>query len=628
MKILFIRFPGPKAQACLFAFLANTVSLVHAQSDEAHALPAVVVTASRVSQLQVDTIAHTTVISAEDIRSSQARDLPALLRNEAGLQLTQNGGLGASGGLFMRGAETRQTLVLLDGVPITKTDGTGTVSFEHIMLDQIDHIEIVRGNVSSIYGSGAIGGVIQLFSKAGYGAGQQASVSTELGSNGDQKIAFGIGGSDEGLRYQLSAAHIAAGGFSAINTSQKPDANPDKDRYTNDTVSGLLAKSWSKGHEAGVQFSHSAARFDFDSPFGTAVDTHYGKTNLSSYSLFSNDKLSEGWISRLKLSEMSDRNANQYNTESPFKDNYLSKTRTAEWNNELKINPDWVATAGANHQWQSFVADDGSGGLYDLKRAADSVFGGLQGTLGRHQFQANLRHDHTESVGGADTGFLGYGFALDAHVKLLANVSTGFTAPSLGYLYGFGGNPDLKPEHSNSIESGIQYANGNSVMRMSLFRIRTKDQLTFVFGEPCSAITDPCGKFENLTRTQNQGLEFSATHKWDAWSVRASLTLQDPIDLDTNETLRRRAKVLGSLAAYKSLGPLQYGFDMSYTGQRNDDTDILSDYWLANISSRYMLDKQWSVQGRVANLFDTRYQTAYGFNQPPRAVFVGLNWTH
>ncbi|NCW85731.1 MAG: TonB-dependent receptor, partial [Oxalobacteraceae bacterium] len=142
-----------------FATCLLLLPVAHASTQ----LPEVVVTSSRTEQLQTDTLLHTTVITADRIRQSQQQDLPSLLRAEAGIQITQTGGIGSATGFFMRGAATRQTLVLVDGVPITKQDATGTVSIEHLMLAEIDRIEIVRGNVSSIYGSGAVGGVIQIF---------------------------------------------------------------------------------------------------------------------------------------------------------------------------------------------------------------------------------------------------------------------------------------------------------------------------------------------------------------------------------------------------------------------------------------------------------------------------------
>ena len=147
-----------------------------------------VVTANRSEQLLTEALPHTTVIGRDVIERSQAVDLPTLLSSEAGFQFTQNGGRGTAASLFLRGSASLQVLVLIDGVPLTKQDSTGSVSLEHIMLDQVDHVEIVRGNVSAIYGSGAVGGVIQIFMRKGQGT-PKAFAQIEAGSYGSTRAS-------------------------------------------------------------------------------------------------------------------------------------------------------------------------------------------------------------------------------------------------------------------------------------------------------------------------------------------------------------------------------------------------------------------------------------------------------
>ncbi len=236
------------ARLSLLASLLVSAFPVCAQSVDTASLPPVLVTASRLPQLQSETLPHTTVITSQQIRDSQAADLPALLAREAGLQITQNGGPGASTGMFLRGADTRQTLVMIDGVPMTKQDATGSVSIEHMMLDQIDHIEIVRGNVSSIYGSGAVGGVIQIFTKAASGA-TGMSATAEAGSRGTYRVSASTRGTADGVSYGLAVSDYRTDGFSAMNTRQIPTVNPDKDGYRNQTINGSVAKSWREGQE-------------------------------------------------------------------------------------------------------------------------------------------------------------------------------------------------------------------------------------------------------------------------------------------------------------------------------------------------------------------------------------------
>ena len=154
--------PAHRAATLLAAGVAALSSLSAAAADQ----PAtVIVTAARTPQLLTDTLPHTTVLLRRDIEQSQAVDLPSLLAMEAGVQFAANGGRGTATGLFLRGAPTRQVLVLVDGVPLSRQDASGQVGIEHLMLDQAERIEIVRGNVSALYGGGAVGGVIQIFTR-------------------------------------------------------------------------------------------------------------------------------------------------------------------------------------------------------------------------------------------------------------------------------------------------------------------------------------------------------------------------------------------------------------------------------------------------------------------------------
>ena len=610
------------ARLSLLASLLVSAFPVSAQSVESSSLPPVVVTASRLPQLQSEALPHTTVITAQQIRDSQAVDLPALLAREAGLQITQNGGPGAATGMFLRGADTRQTLVMVDGVPMTKQDATGSVSIEHMMLDQIDHIEIVRGNVSSIYGSGAVGGVIQIFTKAGSGA-PGVSATAEAGSRGTYRVAASTRGAANGLSFGLAVSDFTTDGFSAMNTRQIPTANRDKDGYRNQTINGSLAKSWREGQEFGLRFSNSVGDADYDAS-GGSTKKHETRTQVNAITLFSNNRITDDWTSRLSYAQFSDDSLSRITSVSTSRERYQTQTQTAEWSNELKLSSSWRATAGANRQWQSFISEPTSArSQYD--RGAYSIFGGLQGNIDRHQFQFNARHDETGSLS-ADSGYAGYGYQLDDHLKLIANVSNAFSAPPLGYLYGAYGNPALKPEYSRSVEAGIQYSDGPSIVRATVFQTRTTDQFQWVTTD----FVTFDGELQNVKKTRNQGVELSAVQHLANWQLRASLTVQDPIDLSTDDRLLRRARVLGSFGAVNTFDKWRVGGDLSYTGSRYDydlaGTTTAAAYWLANLTARYQVDKNLSMFGRIENVFDQSYQTAWGYNQPPRGVFVGLNW--
>lgn len=611
------------ARVFSLAILISAAHVASAQSNSSEkSLPQVVVTASRVAQPQTDALPHTTVITSDDIRNSQAVDLPSLLRREAGVQFTQNGGYGQSSGLFVRGAETRQTLILLDGVPLTKQDATGTVSIEHLMLDQIDRIEIVRGNVSSIYGSSGIGGVIQIFTRHGDGL-ARINVSAGAGSRDTKKLSASVSGSIDGTRYSLSASDFKTEGFSALNPDQVATANPDSDGYRNTSVAGALVRELTKGHELGMRFSTTEGKFDFDSGsvFDVPDNAHTGRTDVDTVSAFSKNRITDNWSSRLSYSESRDRNANRYVTNFGNRDdNYKSKTRILNWHNEISVSPAWTGTAGYERQWQALSSDNGFGNLFSVNRNADSFYVGALGKLDAHQLQFNLRHDRLDRVESATTGYLGYGFNVTKAFKLIGNMSSGFSAPPLGYLYApFFGNPNLKPEFARSVELGMQYTLSDTLLRATLFNTRTRDQLQYDFAT---------ARFDNIARARNRGLELSASGKWNNTDLRASLTLQDPRNDLSDQRLRRRARVLASLAATKTFGSWQFGGDAGYTGSRPDIPQDLNAYWLINLNARYTVMKGLSVLARIDNLLNRKYQTAYGYNQPPRGVFVGLNWQH
>jgi vitamin B12 transporter len=514
----------------------------------------------------------------------------------------------------MRGAATRQTLVLLDGVPITKQDATGTVSIEHLMLAEIDRIEVVRGNVSSIYGSGAVGGVIQIFTRRPSEK-PATSISAEFGSRMSYNTAASIRGATDDFRYALSASALGTDGFSAINNRQLTSGNPDLDGYTNLSASGSISKVWSADQELGIRFMQSQGRFSFDSRFDQPTDKHTGKTNVSLVSVFSNNRVTENWQSNLTFSEAIDRNSNRYQTASPVSDRYKTQTQMADWLNRIGLSDVLRATTGLTYQRQSLVADDGYGGSSDFSRNIWSAQAGIEYAANDgHSFQLNGRHDNTQYNASANTGLLGYGYRFNEVIKLIASTSTGFSAPPLGYLYGQWGNPNLRPEYSRSIDIGTQISLTDFDLRVTWFDSRIRDQIEFSAG------------FNNIRAARNDGFEVSGQFNVSGWSVRPSLTLQNPRDADTGQLLRRRARELASITATRTSGPWTVNASASYAGARVDGDYRLGSYVIAGLSGSYKVSKEWSLVSRIDNAFNESYQSVYGYNQLPRTFFVGVRW--
>ena len=620
-SILFMKNCFPYKHLLVVALLLSASFEVLAQSaSKTVELQQTVVTANRSEQLLTDALPHTTVLGRDVIERSQAVDLPSLLASEAGFQFTQNGGRGTAASLFLRGSAALQVLVLIDGVPLTKQDSTGSISLEHIMLDQVERVEVVRGNVSAIYGSGAVGGVIQIFMRKGQGA-SKAFATVEVGSYGSTRISAGVSGQSGETSYFVGFGRTATNSFSAMNTSQYPNENPDADGYRNSNFNLGLTHALAPGHTLGLRAQGSDGQFDTDGGgFGSATDVYKGASKLASWSLYSSNQFTSDWLSRLSFSQGRERSLYDASLSAfPYDSEALTRSRTLNWSNAVTLG-DWLLTAGVESQRQSVDTNDSYATQLRRERGLTSLFAGLSGALGVHSMQLNLRRDNAEGLPGESTGYVGYGYQLQSAWKLIASASSAFNLPPLGYLYDpFSGNPALKPETARSTEIGLQWAQDRQVARATLFKTRTANLMLYDFAT---------WSFNNVTDASNRGLELSYSGRVASADLRASLTLQDPLDESTGLRLIRRARSMASLGAALPLGAWTVGADLRYTAERPDIVTVpaLPAYTLLNITTRYALTRELAWTARIDNLLDRQYQTAYGYNQSGRALYIGLVW--
>jgi vitamin B12 transporter len=590
------------------------------------ALQEVVVTASRSQQLLVDAIPSTTVIGRDAIERSQAIDLPSLLASEASFQFTQNGGRGSASNVFLRGASGMQVLVLVDGVPMTRQDTTGTVGIEHMMLDQIDHVEIVRGNVSAIYGSGAIGGVIQIFTRDPSGK-PLAYAQIEAGSFGTTKSSGGIGGAYGDTHYILGFGRTSTDGFTAMSQTKYPLENPDADGYSNSNFNLGISHDISTEHRVGLRIQGSEGILNFDGgTYGVATDGYKGVNNLQSWQLYTRDQITSDWRSDFSYSESREyAYADLTNNDYPWISQALTQSKTGNWNNVYVLD-DWTLNAGVENQNQSIVTSYlySSSSAYDTLdnltkyRDLTSGFVGASGSFGKHSLQANARVDSVSGGSGNDTHYLGYGFQWSPAWKLLASTSTAFNLPPLGYLYDpTSGNASLQPETAMSNEWGVQWTEARQLVRVTNFNTRTKnllqyDSSTYLFG--------------NVDNALNTGTEIMYAGKVSDAALHGSYTRQYPIDETTGVLLARRAQVMGSIGFSLPRGPWTVGADWRYTGERTDPKGQLDAYAVLDLKLRYALSTELTATARIDNVFDTEYQTAYGYNQARTGAYVGLLW--
>jgi len=490
----------------------------------------------------------------------------------------------------------------------------------------------VRGNVSSLYGSEAIGGVIQIFTRRGKGA-PSFNGSAGAGTHNTQRASAGYGGETAGTAFNIQVSKFKTDGVSAIKSSLVPAVNPDNDGYDNTSVSANVRHAFSDAHSLSVSLFDSNATNQTDNSFGLKTDANSSKSHLQKAAVALDDRFGNDWQSKLQLSQGVDDLQNFLNglPDVALGAQFKTTSDLFSWQNTLPVGEKGTLLVGLERldQWVA------SSTLYTrTSRTDDSLFAGYNGYIGAHEVQVNLRQDHYSDFGSANTWLIGVGHALGKAWRITANTATAFKAPTLndlfypftdyGYGYSYVGNPNLKPERSRNNELGAHYANGGQRLDAVYFDNRIHD---LIVGDNLAA-----GSMINLNEARIEGMELAYSGQFGATGVRLAATQQNPRDAKTGETLLRRAKNFASLGLTQQLGALQVGGEWQHSGVRTD-IDIntfarttLASYDVANLTASYALDKHLSVSARVDNLFDTDYMLAHGYNTLGRTVFVGVSY--
>lgn len=578
----------------------------------------VVVTATRIPQKVSATSQHVTVITADEIAAGGYQSLVELLQARGGVEGTASGGPGQPSAVFIRGAEARHTLVLIDGLRINSPANGGT-PYENIPLRQIERIEIVPGPLSSVYGSDAIGGVIQIFTRRGADG---ASARVEAGSYGTRGLSATYGRRVTDTEYSVSAGAFESRAFDATRP-EIPFAqhNPDTDRYRNKNFSARLAQHFSGAHELGATAFYSEGATHFDA--GAATDD-VNRQTLQAFLAYSRNRVSANWVSLLRLGTTRDDSSSV----GAFPGYFRTDQNQATWQNDIGT-PVGTVVAGLEYLDQ----DVASSTLFEQTgRVVKSVFAGYRGEFGAHALQVNARRDDDSQFGAHNTGSLGYSYRFDSGWRARASAGTAFKAPTFNDLYFpdlppfFFSNPNLRPERSRSKEAGVDYDGAKRYFAATLFQNDITDLIT-VYTDPSTFVSTT----QNLMSAQIKGLELAWRGESQGWRTRAQLTVQDPRDELTGAQLRRRAKQFGSLGAGRMFGDWQLGAELVGTGARYDSTNEapntrLHGYGLINLTANFALAKEWSINARWNNVLDRDYELVQFFNTPGSNVLVWLAW--
>ncbi len=590
----------------------SATSVVHAGEDPGPLAFAVVVTATRQTTRLNDIIADVTVIDREEIEEAGPTTLPQLLSRQPGLHVIDNGGVGKNTSIFLRGTGNGHTLLLVDGVPFGSATG-GTPSLHNLPLSQIERIEILRGPASSLYGSDAIGGVIQVFTRRGTGP-AKLNAYAGIGSHRTAEAQAGVSGASGPWSYSFAASSYSTGGVSVaadpvryrITASSVPNA--DADGYRNTAYSGRATYQLAAGHEVGATVLEASSRNAYDG--GGALVDAYNRDKSRVYGVHLRNRLSEDWTSTLRWG-LSEDNATNF---APARTQFATTQTQWTWQHDVRLpvgslllaveNLDQAVTSTTNYAVKN--------------RTVRSLIAGYQGSVGAHSWQAALRHDDNSQFGGRSTGSLGYGYRFATEWQVRAAMGTAFKAPSFNQLYfpGFG-NAALKPEEARNREASLNWERGGQQAALTLFDNRITNMI-------------PSSVAVNIGQARITGTSLAYGVSLAPWRADAALDLMRPVDETNGNRLQRRPSEMLKLALSYAPGPWKAGGEITAIGRRYDTTTqtrAMGGYSVTNLFAAYQLAKDWAFEGRINNLFDRVYENAWAYAVPDRTVFVGLRYT-
>ncbi|WP_439888052.1 TonB-dependent vitamin B12 receptor [Pseudomonas sp. MBLB4123] len=602
------------------ALLCGVSSISQAQAGEPNRLQDQVVTATRTAQTAEQSLAAVTVFDREQIERSQAASVPELLKRVPGLSFANNGGPGKHTSLFMRGTESDHVLVLIDGIKVGSVTA-GATALQDLPLELIERIEVVRGPRSSLYGSEAIGGVIQIFTRKGSGAGAKPFFSAGYGTHDSYSGSVGVTGGDGQGWYSLGVSGADTDGLNAkpMDASGYED---DADGYRNLSAALSAGYRFANGLELDANLLRAKSHNDYDQVNRRRTSGFHAHADGESNVLGTRARFAplEPWLVTLQAGRSEDKS--DAFQDGAFYSRFDSRRDSVSWQNDLSLAPGHTLTLGADYQHDEV---NGSTAYAEDSRDNKGAFAQYLGEAGRHDWQLALRRDDNQQFGQHDTGNLGYGYALSDALRATLSYGTAFKAPTFNELYFPGyGNPDLDAETSKSLEAGLAGQHAWGHWSINAFRTVIDDLIAYD-----SSIRAPA----NVAEARIRGVELVLASQLLGWDWSANYTLLEPENRssganDGNE-LARRAKQLFNLELDRRLGAFSLGASLHAEGQRYDDlanTRELSGFATLDLRGEYRIDPEWRLQARVANLLDADYETAEGFNQPGQALYLTVRY--
>lgn len=615
----------------------------------------VIVTANRRAVTADQTFQSVSVITREQIEQSGAQSIMELLAGLPGVTTARNGGVGKATSIYLRGTTTSQLLVLIDGVRASAA-GTGEFDWNTLLPEQVDRIELVRGPAATLYGSDAVGGVLQIFRKEPQ---KGFSIAQTLGSYGTRHADVSVAGGED-WRYGISVGERSIDGMQTVVNN--PNRYGSTQRYVSANVKGNVSRGMRL--QTGVGYSE-----------GDNAD-EYGNNLLRNHNGFvrlEHDTASN-WQQIFQLS--------QFGMNMKVPDGYppgeFSTDRLSlSWQN-LLITQVGLFTLGAETWTDKVTKLDYSGASSNVYKelTTRAAFAQYAHRWQDIDWQLGARRDQHNVYGDQSTFNAAMGKKLTPKLQVLASHGTAFKAPSANDLYwphvvepnfDYGttpatqrtaaggtcgptvlttagrpiacvfdtvGNASLKPERSTTSELGLRYADGYT-LGVNYFETQIHDLIawksqTLGTGEAYGAYYEP----KNVSQANIKGLETSVSQRFSNWVLNGQYTRLLATNLDTGQQLDRRPKNSAAVSASTQVGRHKIAASWQLASERLDSSGAykLAGYGVVNLVDSYQIDRQWSVTGRVENIVNKKYNLATSFGTPyatpQRSAYLTLRYNH
>ena len=638
-KTFYVRVPA------LVTSLLASFFLSQAKAQVMEVNP-IVVSASRMEQPLSDVLSSVSVFTREDIEKAQAQSLADLLQGEAGFEFARNGGRGATTSFFLRGLDSVNLVILVDGVRV-QTDAIGSITSNDFPLSQIERIEILRGNATSLYGEAAVGGVINIQTRRGQGE-PAGYGEISLGTRNTENISAGYGGQNEDIKFNMNLSQSGSSGFSAINAKTNTGTNPDNDGYKVAYFGGNLEKKIETNSSLGLRFNTKNTNTNYDTATsGSAINNF--KTSNNSFGVFGRKLINDYWTSTLDISTSQfvykDYKNGALNSDYYGGAGYYAGiSNVIKWTNNYVIDKNISTNFGIDKNLDSYRQTTG----YESTRNRFGLFSGVNYTIQDWSFQGNFRADKfktntsdltagstsLQTTMGYGTGtytsvnsnknqfnswLLGGGYKLFDSLKINGTLSTGFRAPT---PFDVLRSPSIVPETSNSQEVGLTYSDGKSLFKLAYFSTKIKNAIIYDDTNDISS---------NVGEIRNKGTEGNLRTNFLGNSLKMAFVQQDPWNATDGIALKRRARQYGSFDISRSLLGVNAGAKFYASSRREDydlsyNTVVTSGYSTWSLYAFSKLNNELTARIKLENALNRNYELASGYNTPGRGLYATLQY--